>query len=79
MRISNTFMQLKAIGQCLKVPPSNLYYESTQNLTFPYRNNTLGGYDIDGDGVTDTLKSAGHTLIPSLVTVLCAAVLAAFL
>lgn len=48
----------------MKIPTSNMYFESTANKTFPYTNQTEGGFDIDGDGEVDTLgkgKSAGFT------------------
>lgn len=48
----------------MNFPASNMYLESTTNKTFPYTNQTEGGFDIDGDGVVDTPgkdKSAGFT------------------
>lgn len=65
-----SFIQLLPIGQCSKTPTSNLYFEANANTTFPYTNQTEGGYDFDGDGVIDFgkgKKSSGFTLaIPTL-------------
>lgn len=39
------------------MPNTDLYRESTQNLTFPYRNVTGGGIDTDGNGQIDDKDS----------------------
>jgi len=57
---------LEPIGQCIKVPSSNMYFESTTNKTFPYTNQTGGGYDIDGDGVVDTLGKGNNGFTNSI-------------
>jgi len=44
---------LQPIGECLGLPEGNLYRETTQNGTFPYRNLTAGGVDVNGDGKVD--------------------------
>jgi len=51
---------LEPIGKCSKIPTSNLYMESNQNASFPYRNHT---YNIDGS--TTSSSGAAH-LVPSL-------------
>lgn len=61
------------------MPMSNLYLESTTNTTFPYRNNTIGGYDVDGDGVADlAANTASKSQVSALAffTFIAAAVLA---
>jgi len=72
----NPPFNLQPIGQCAKIPTSNLYFESNTNTSFPYMNHTgEGGYDIDGDGAIDTGKGAnGATLIRpvSILTLLLA-------
>jgi len=75
---------LKPIGQCAKIPTSNLYFESTTNATFPVMNNTNGGYDIDGDGKIDigkgTTKNGAVVIRPvSILSLLLAGGLAATL
>ncbi|RDB23677.1 Chitin deacetylase [Hypsizygus marmoreus] len=50
---------LKPIGQCSNTLTGNLYFESNQNATFPYTNQTEGGYDFDGDGVVDFKTGKG--------------------
>ncbi|KAG6866598.1 hypothetical protein C0991_002088 [Blastosporella zonata] len=60
----NPPFKLEAIGQCTNTSTSNLYFESTTNKTFPGYNNSLKGYDINGDGVVDfstNSESAGFT------------------
>ncbi|KAG5647489.1 hypothetical protein DXG03_009425 [Asterophora parasitica] len=49
----NPSFKLLPIGQCSKIPTSNLYFESNQNHTFPNLTNANGGYDISGDGKID--------------------------
>lgn len=39
----------------MNIPTRDLYFESTTNKTFPLTNQTEGGFDINGDGVIDTL------------------------
>src|SRR5688572_6493375 len=53
-------LQLKPIGECSNIPTGNLYLESNRNESFPYRNESKGGVDIDGDGNVDT-KSGSAT------------------
>jgi hypothetical protein len=51
---------LQSIGQCVKFPPGNLYLETNQNATFPFRNQTNGGgVDVSGDGTIDTKSGDG--------------------
>jgi len=51
---------LKSIGECQKFPAGNLYLETNQNATFPYRNTTTGGgVDVSGDGSVDTKPGDG--------------------
>ncbi|PFH51851.1 carbohydrate esterase family 4 protein [Amanita thiersii Skay4041] len=56
----NPKFNLKPIGQCMKLPTSDLYLESTTNKTFPYTNHTV---DINGDGKPESPGSgnAGFT------------------
>jgi len=44
---------LQPVGQCVGLPAGNLYRETSSNSTFPYRNLTAGGLDVDGDGKVD--------------------------
>jgi len=53
---------LQPIGKCQKFPDGAMYRETTQNTTFPYRNLTAGGLDIDGDGKVDLKNSAAGAL-----------------
>ncbi|KAF9054495.1 hypothetical protein BJ165DRAFT_1337898 [Panaeolus papilionaceus] len=56
---------LQSIGECLKFPPGNLYLETNQNQTFPYRNSaTGGGVDVSGDGTIDTKSGDGGATDP---------------
>ncbi|TFY50424.1 hypothetical protein EVG20_g11527, partial [Dentipellis fragilis] len=48
---------LKPIGQCVKIPPMDMYRESTTNQTFPYHNVTTA-IDTDGDGKPDSTVGA---------------------
>jgi len=50
---------LKPIGECQHFPAGNLYLETNQNATFPYRNQTGGGVDVNGDGTVDTKSGDG--------------------
>ncbi|KAA1469047.1 glycoside hydrolase/deacetylase [Dentipellis sp. KUC8613] len=52
---------LKPIGQCMKIPATDMYRESTTNQTFPYHNVTTT-IDADGDGKPDSAvgTSAGQ-------------------
>jgi len=50
---------LEAIGECQKFPAGNLYLETNQNETFPFRNSTSGGVDVSGDGTVDTKSGDG--------------------
>ncbi|PPQ72315.1 hypothetical protein CVT26_007272 [Gymnopilus dilepis] len=51
---------LMAIGQCQHFPAGNLYLETNQNTTFPYRNGTTAsGVDVNGDGTPDTVSGGG--------------------
>jgi peptidoglycan/xylan/chitin deacetylase (PgdA/CDA1 family) len=74
---------LKSIGQCAKIPTSNLYFESNKNATFPSMNNTNGGYDIDGDGKIDISKEGANSAVltrpASVLSLLLAGGLAAIL
>jgi peptidoglycan/xylan/chitin deacetylase (PgdA/CDA1 family) len=50
---------LQPVGECVGLPAGNLYRETSSNSTFPYRNLTAGGLDVDGDGKVDiNFKSA---------------------
>ncbi|KAF8630464.1 hypothetical protein AX15_002913 [Amanita polypyramis BW_CC] len=53
----NPKLNLLPIGQCMKIPTTNLYMESTTNQTFPFSNHT---YDIDGTGSASALKVSGQ-------------------
>jgi len=44
---------LQPVGKCAGLPAGNLYRETSSNTTFPYRNLTAGGVDVDGDGKVD--------------------------
>ncbi|KAG7094006.1 hypothetical protein E1B28_007635 [Marasmius oreades] len=44
----NPPFKLQAIGQCSKIPTSNLYLESNTNATFPFQNSTSGKSDTNG-------------------------------
>jgi len=57
----NPPLTLQPIGKCNNIPESNLYFESNKNTTFPYRNQTSGGYDIDGEGTINILNGGGTT------------------
>ncbi|KAF8909291.1 hypothetical protein CPB84DRAFT_1499677 [Gymnopilus junonius] len=51
---------LMSIGECQHFPAGNLYLETNQNTTFPYRNGTkLSGVDVNGDGTPDTVSGGG--------------------
>jgi len=51
---------LMAIGECQHFPAGNLYLETNQNTTFPYRNGTTSsGVDVNGDGTPDTVSGGG--------------------
>lgn len=45
----------------MNIPTRDLYFESTTNKTFPWTNQTEGGFDINGDGNIDTLTKGGNT------------------
>ncbi|KIY67145.1 carbohydrate esterase family 4 protein [Cylindrobasidium torrendii FP15055 ss-10] len=47
----NPAFTLKAIGQCMNLPPTDLYRETNTNKTFP---GTKENFDVDGDGKADT-------------------------
>jgi peptidoglycan/xylan/chitin deacetylase (PgdA/CDA1 family) len=53
----NPKFNLQPVGQCMKIPATNLYLESNQNKTFPAP--SAGGVDISGDGVIDTKSGDG--------------------
>lgn len=57
----NPPFNLLPIGQCSKIPTSNLYLESNKNASFPATNHTGGGVDIDGNGKTDTKSGAASS------------------
>lgn len=70
----NPPFSLKPIGQCSKIPASDLYFESNKNTSFPYTNHT---YDINGDGKPGDLTSAGFThSLPTLSVLLLAGIVA---
>jgi hypothetical protein len=48
---------LKAIGECMKFPNTDLYLETTQNTTFPYPNKTTT--DVNGDGTFEVTREGG--------------------
>lgn len=49
-----------SIGECQHFPAGNLYLETNQNTTFPYRNGTTStGVDVNGDGTPDTVSGGG--------------------
>jgi len=76
---NNPPLTLKPIGQCLKYPAQNLYLESTQNSSFPYRNHSV---DIDGDGKADSIIASaivGYTPSFGLISLICTLMLAGFL
>ncbi|KAF9006049.1 hypothetical protein BDQ17DRAFT_1239435 [Cyathus striatus] len=72
---------LKPIGECMNIPTTDLYLESTTNKTFP-ASRSSSGVDTDGDGTIDTKagdadpvsanseKSAGFANGPSLLMML---------
>jgi len=60
----NPKFNLQPIGQCSRIPTGNMYLESNRNESFPFRNQTKGGVDIDGDGTVDT-KSGSATPLDS--------------
>jgi len=49
---------LQPIGECSNIPTKNLYLETNQNTTFPYKN-TSKGIDVDGNGTPDTSSGDG--------------------
>ncbi|TFK39882.1 hypothetical protein BDQ12DRAFT_774314 [Crucibulum laeve] len=53
---------LEPIGQCIKMPTTDLYLESTTNTTFPYTNQTAGGIDTDGDGKADAKAGEANSI-----------------
>jgi peptidoglycan/xylan/chitin deacetylase (PgdA/CDA1 family) len=72
---------LETIGQCMKIPTTDLYLETTKNSTFPYRNHTAGGLDVNGDGKVDDKpgidngSNTGFILsIPALGSILAAGI-----
>ncbi|KAF8659810.1 hypothetical protein AX16_001695 [Volvariella volvacea WC 439] len=78
----NPRLTLEPIGQCMKIPTSNLYFESNTNATFPYPNTSNGGYDIDGDGVIERISgnsALSHTPLLSVLSLLSAIVMGAIL
>ncbi|EGN96678.1 carbohydrate esterase family 4 protein [Serpula lacrymans var. lacrymans S7.3] len=50
----NPHLTLEPIGQCNKIPESNLYRESNTNTTFPYKNATSGDPSIPVSPSQDT-------------------------
>lgn len=50
---------LMSIGECQHFPPGNLYLETNTNTTFPYRNTSSAGVDVNGDGTPDTQSGDG--------------------
>jgi len=80
-------LTLKPIGECSNIPNTNLYLESNRNESFPFRNSTAPGIDIDGDGSVDTQNGNSNPVdipitdagvmsqVPLLTTSLAAAVL----
>ncbi|KIK08902.1 carbohydrate esterase family 4 protein [Laccaria amethystina LaAM-08-1] len=57
----NPPFNLLPIGECSKIPTSNLYLESNKNTSFPVINQTTGGIDIDGNGTPDTKSGASSS------------------
>lgn len=49
-------LQLKPVGQCMKLPTTNLYMESNQNTSFP---GSTKGIDVSGSGTVDTKSGDG--------------------
>ena len=37
----------------MNIPATDMYLETTKNSTFPFRNHTAGGLDVNGDGKAD--------------------------
>ena len=67
----------------MKMPAANMYFESTTNTTFPYRNTTAGGLDVNGNGTvvkpggsnSTQSRSAGFACsVPLLSSLLCVSV-----
>ena len=54
--------QLQPIGKCMGFPEGTIYRETNKNMTFPFRNLTAGGLDIDGDGKVDIKNNAADGL-----------------
>jgi len=42
--------KLESISKCMHMPAADMYFESTTNTTFPFRNTTGGGLDVSGNG-----------------------------
>jgi len=55
---------LQPVGECVGLPAGNLYRETSNNFTFPYRNLTAGGLDVDGDGKVDIKNAAFDITAP---------------
>uniref|UniRef100_A0A0W0G8K9 chitin deacetylase n=1 Tax=Moniliophthora roreri TaxID=221103 RepID=A0A0W0G8K9_MONRR len=71
---------LKPIGECSKIPTSNLYLESNTNKTFPFTNSSAanGGADVNGDGKPDTKSGTGSSNSAFIVSPVTAYSLAGF-
>jgi len=56
------------------MPAGDMYFESTTNTTFPFRNSTSGGLDVNGDGTVDnrtgTASSQGNSGFTHTVSML---------
>ncbi|KAF8637614.1 hypothetical protein AX17_002683 [Amanita inopinata Kibby_2008] len=64
----NPKFDLMPIGQCMRIPTTDLYFESTTNKTFPYTNHTV---DIDGDGTPSRPGNAGFATTGPTFGALC--------
>jgi hypothetical protein len=72
----NPPLTLKPIGQCMSIPTSNMYLESNQNTSFPYKNVTaaiLNGTDPSSGGASSGAISS-LLFLPTFSTLFAVAI-----
>ncbi|KAF9269107.1 hypothetical protein L218DRAFT_916710 [Marasmius fiardii PR-910] len=73
----NPPFKLQAIGECSKIPTSNLYLESNTNQTFPFKNSTSGKSDTNGK--TSAGNSSSNSNNGALTSSLPSSVIATYM
>jgi len=58
---------LKPVGECSKIPTTDLYLESNQNKSFPYQAASGKGIDVSGSGTVDTKSGDGGSTASSAI------------